>query len=107
MRSVTAKVSVVVKLCDRAADQGVNEMAKMSPLAALILRAIRAGSIAAAGFVVLVILIELWKRWRFGGFGGMAPPDFAFMGVLAAMLIGFVWLIRSITREIARDRQEP
>ncbi|WP_291206931.1 hypothetical protein [Hyphomonas sp.] len=74
----------------------------MSPLGALILRAMRAGSIAAAGFVVLVIFIEVWKRWRFGGFGGMSTPDLTFMGVLVVMLIGFLWLARSITREIAK-----
>jgi hypothetical protein len=79
----------------------------MSPLGALILRAMRAGSIAAAGFVVLVILIELWKRWQFGGFGDMGMPDVAFMCILVAMLAGFVWLARSITREIARNRPEP
>lgn len=79
----------------------------MSPLGALILRAMRASSIAAAGFVVLVILIELWKRWKFGGFGAMAGPDFAFMGVLVAMLIGFVWLACSITRNLANNRPEP
>jgi hypothetical protein len=82
-------------------------MAEMSPLGALILRAMRAGSIAAAGFVVLVILIELWKRWRFGGFGSMVVTDFTFMGVLLAMLIGFVWLARSITREIAKHGPQP
>lgn len=79
----------------------------MSPLGALLLRAMRAGSIAAAGFVVLVILIELWKRWQFGGFGGMGLPDFAFMGVLVAMLIGFLWLARSISRELAKNKPEP
>lgn len=79
----------------------------MSPLGALILRAMRAGSIAAAGFVVLVILIELWKRWQFGGFGSMGMPGIAFIGVLVAMLAGFVWLSRSISRELSKNKPEP
>ena len=72
----------------------------MSPLAALILRVMRAGSIAAAGFMVLVIAIELWKRWNFGGFGSMGRHDMAFMAVLVVMLAGFVWLARAIGREL-------
>ena len=74
----------------------------MSPLGKLILTVMRSGSIAAAGFVVLVIGIELWKRWNFGGFGAMKTPDIAFMAVLAVMLIGFLALARSITKELKK-----
>ena len=79
-------------------------MAGMSPLGRLILTVMRAGSISAAGFVVLVIGIELWKRWRFGGFETMKMPDIAFMGVLIVMLVGFLWLARSITREMKKHQ---
>jgi hypothetical protein len=72
----------------------------MSPLAGLILRVMRAGSIGAAGFMVLVIGIELWKRWSFGGLDGMGRQDMAFMAILVLMLAGFVWLARAIGREL-------
>ena len=75
----------------------------MSPLAALLLRVMRAGSLAAAGFMVLVIGIELWKRWRFGGFASMTTPDLSFMAILVLMLVGFLWLARSISGELRRE----
>ena len=77
-------------------------MAEMSPLGNLLLRVMRAGAIGAAGFVVLVIAIEIWKRWRFGGFGQMTAQDYSFFGVLAVMLVGALWLARSIGRELQR-----
>jgi hypothetical protein len=73
----------------------------MSPLAGLILRVMRAGSVAAAGFMAMVIAIELWKRWSFGGFGSMGRQDVTFMAILVLMLVGFVWLARAIGRELA------
>jgi hypothetical protein len=76
------------------------DMAEMSPLGSLILRAMRAGAIAAAGFVVLAIGIELWKLWRFEGSTG----NYGFLVILAAMLFGFLWLARAITREIRLHR---
>jgi hypothetical protein len=76
-------------------------MSHMSPLAALLLRAMRAGCLASAGFVVLVLGIEAWKRWNFGGFAAMNRPDYAFLGVLVLMLAGFLWLARAIARELA------
>jgi hypothetical protein len=83
---------------------GVKGMADMSPLAGLILRAMRAGSIGSAGFVGMVILLELWKHWRYGGFGGMSRFDWTFLAVLVAMLLGFLALIRGITRELERNK---
>ena len=70
----------------------------MSPLGKLILTVMRSGSIAAAGFVVLVIGIVLWQR-----FGAMRTPDIAFMGVLVLMLLGFLALSRSITKELKKN----
>ena len=77
-------------------------MADMPPLGSLILRVMRAGSILAAGFVVLVMVMEFAKRALSDGIGGMSRPDFVFMGVLIAMLIGFLWLARAITREMKK-----
>ena len=76
----------------------------MSPLGKIILMVMRSGSLASAGFMVLVIGIELWKRWRFGGFETMARQDMAFMGVLVVMLVGFLWLARSIKRELVKHQ---
>ena len=55
---------------------------------------------AAAFFVALVIGIEIWKRWRFGGFADMSRPDISFIVILVLLLVGFLWLARSISREI-------
>jgi len=75
-------------------------MSEMSPLARLILRAMRVGAVGAAGFVVLVIGIEAAKRWVGGGFGSMSRTDVSFFAVLAALLLGAIYLARSITREL-------
>jgi hypothetical protein len=74
----------------------------MSLLGKLILTFMRAASLLAAGFVLLVIGIEVAKRWLGGGLDSMRTPDIAFMGVLVAMLVGFLWLARSITRELRK-----
>lgn len=79
----------------------------MSPLGRLLLVVMRACSWAAAGFMVLVIGIEVWKRWRFGGFDSMARQDVAFMTILVLMLVGFVWLARSISREMKKHGSPP
>jgi hypothetical protein len=75
------------------------DMADMSPLGALILRAMRGGSIAAAVFIVMVIGIELWKLWRFEG----SPGNYGFLAFLCVMFVGALWLARSIARELKRD----
>jgi hypothetical protein len=79
-------------------------MSQMSPLAALLLRLMRLGCMVSAGFTGLVIAIEIWKRWNFGGLAAMNRPDYAFLAVLVLMLGGFLWLARSIGRELARGR---
>lgn len=71
----------------------------MSPLAGLILRIMRAGSLAAAGFVVLVIAIEGWKYWQHSD---PNRGNTGFLVVLILMLLGFLWLARAITQEIRK-----
>lgn len=73
-------------------------MADMSPLGRFVLRLMRAGSLASAVFLVLVMAVEVWKLWRFGE----AVQNAGFLAVLAVMLVGFLWLARSISRELAR-----
>ena len=69
----------------------------MSPLAIMLMRILRAGLMAASLFVAAVIGIELWKNWN-------ATQSFGFLGVLAAMLIGSLWLSRSISKELRNDQ---
>ncbi len=78
-------------------------MSEMSPLARLILRAMRLGAVSTAGFVILVIGIEAAKRWVGGGFGSMSRADVWFFGVLAGLLLGALYLARSITRELRKS----
>lgn len=75
----------------------------MSPLARLVLIAIRVGARAAAVFVAAALAIDLWKHWAFGGFGAMGRGDFVFLGVLAAILAGALWLVRAVGRELANS----
>ena len=71
----------------------------MSPLAELILRAMRAGARAAAVFVLIVIGIEGFTHWRVEG---LTRANVGFMVILAAMLAGSLWLSRAIGRELAK-----
>jgi len=78
-------------------------MSEMSPLARLMLRAMRVGVLGVAGFAILVIAIEAAKRWVGGGFGSMSRTDVSFFAVLAALLFGSLYLARSITRELRKS----
>lgn len=73
-------------------------MVRMTPLGTFVLRAMRGGAIASAGFILLVIGIELWKLWRFEGSVG----NYGFLAVLGIMFAGALWLARSIAKEIAK-----
>ncbi len=70
----------------------------MSPLGRLLLKVMRVGLLAAAVFLVAVLGFELYKLWRFGS----AVGNQGFLGVVAVMLAGSLWLARSISRELAR-----
>ena len=76
-------------------------MSDMSPLARLLLRAMRAGAVGAAGFAVLAIGIEAAKRWAAGSWMG-SRADLTFLGVLAGLFLGALYLARSITRELRK-----
>ncbi len=71
----------------------------MSPLQQILMRAIRAGCVFAAGFLLAVIVLEIWTRWL--GEGG-TRQDATFMVVLVLLLAGAVWLARSISRELRK-----
>jgi hypothetical protein len=74
----------------------------MSPLAGLLLRVMRTGSLAAAAFLALVLVIEVWKRWQGGSFGALTRPDISFLVIVVLMIVGFLWLARAIGREIRK-----
>lgn len=62
----------------------------MSPLGAILLRILRIACLSAAGFVALVLAYEIWL--------GRGPVSFWVL--LAVMLAGFLWLARSMGREL-------
>jgi hypothetical protein len=62
----------------------------------------RVGAVAAAGLVGLVIGIEAAKRWAAGGFAVVSRTDAVFFAALAALLLGALYLARSITRELRK-----
>jgi hypothetical protein len=69
----------------------------VSPLGIILVRILRTGLLAASALVAVFIGIEVWKNW-----GGQ--QDFAFIGILAAMLIGGLLLARSAARELRNNR---
>ena len=73
----------------------------MSPLATILLRMLRGGAFAAAGFIALVIGIEIWKRG-----GDVAALNMGFTLFLALLLAAALWLARAIGRELARHGAE-
>jgi hypothetical protein len=77
-------------------------MSGMPTLARVILRAMRVGALAAAGFVILVIGIEMAKRWAAGGFGAINRADATMFAVLAVLLLGALCLAWWITRELRK-----
>lgn len=76
-------------------------MTEMSPLGALILRAMRIGCLMCGGFALLVIGIEIYKRSLAGGFDAMTRQDYTFFGVLGVILLACIYFYRSIGRELA------
>ena len=71
----------------------------MSPLATILMRLLRNGLLASAAMIVLFLAIELGKNW-----GG--TQDKGFLGLLAAMLAGALWMARSITKELGKDKKD-
>ena len=69
----------------------------MTPLGWVILKALRIGALGSAVFIALALAIEIWKR---GGDVTALEPGFTI--VLALLLLGALWLARSIGRELAR-----
>lgn len=73
----------------------------MSPLARLVLSVMRYTAFACAAFIAAVIGLQAYTHLN-----GVAwsRQDISFMVVLALILVGSLWLARSVGREIGRNQ---
>jgi hypothetical protein len=71
-------------------------MTEMSPLARLILKAMRIACLAAAVLLLAFLGLALWQKGAV-----LSQQDMTFIGILAVMAVGAVWLARAIGREIS------
>jgi hypothetical protein len=78
----------------------------MSPLAKLLVSILRWGSMASAGLLVLFVSVFLWQKWTPAG-PVLTRQDWGFLGVLVALLLLALYLIRSMAKEIANNSQPP
>jgi|GEM_PF-4708078 len=76
----------------------------MSPLAKLILGAIRIGAIGTAVFSAAILLLRLWLHYQSGAF---VTGDTGFLAVVAVLFLGSIWLARSVSRELRRGAGNP
>ncbi len=69
----------------------------MSPLAIVIMKLVRWGVLGMALFLGLVLVLEVWKHgWD------LRALDPRFAGVVAALIVGALWLARAIGLELAK-----
>ncbi|PZF76289.1 hypothetical protein DK847_13940 [Aestuariivirga litoralis] len=69
----------------------------MSPLAIVLMKLLRWGALAIAGFLALVLVLEAWKHgWELGALSK------GFTAVVALLAAGALWLARAIGRELAK-----
>jgi len=69
----------------------------MSPIANIVMKILRGAVLAAAVFLALVLVLEAWKHgWD------LRALDLRFTVVVALLMVGALWLARSIGRELAR-----
>jgi hypothetical protein len=81
-------------------------MSQMSPLAKLLVSVLRWGSMASAGLLVLFASVFIWQKWTPAG-PVLTRQDWGFLGVLAALLLLAIYLVRSIAKEIAANSNPP
>jgi hypothetical protein len=74
-------------------------MAEMSPLARFLMVILQKGSWAAAALLALFAGILLFQRWTPDGLM-FEKGDVGFLGVLAALFLLAVYLVRGIAREV-------
>jgi hypothetical protein len=76
-------------------------MPEMSPIARLLIAILRWGSMASAGLLLLFAGIFLWQHHTANGFV-LTRQDWGFFGVMIALLVLAIYLVRAIARELAR-----
>jgi hypothetical protein len=76
------------------------QMSEMSPLGKVLLRLLRGACLGAAGLLLGFLCLAVWQKTSGVGIEGLARQDVTFMGILAAMAFGAVWLARAIQREM-------
>jgi hypothetical protein len=78
-------------------------MSEMSPLGRLLMTVLQRGSWAAGVLILAFAGLLLYQRLTPDGGFAFQPGDFAFFGVLAALLLLAVYLARGIRRELDRN----
>jgi hypothetical protein len=78
----------------------------MSPLAVFLMLILRNGSIGAAALLVLFAGIEVYQHISPEGQLVMTSQDWRFLGVLAALIVMALYLVRSIAKEIENSRNK-
>jgi hypothetical protein len=74
-------------------------MAEMSPLARVLMMVLQKGSWVAAALLALFAGILLYQRWTPDGLV-LQKGDLGFLGVLAALFLLAVYLVRGIATEV-------
>jgi hypothetical protein len=74
-------------------------MAEMSPLARVLMMVLQKGSWVAAALLALFAGILLYQRWTPDGLV-LQNGDLGFLGVLAALFLLAVYLVRGIATEV-------
>jgi peptidoglycan/LPS O-acetylase OafA/YrhL len=69
-------------------------MTEMSPLGAMLLRILKVVTLGAAALLAVFLAISIWQGFQ------TAKPDYGFDAVLAILLLGALWLYRSMGREL-------
>jgi peptidoglycan/LPS O-acetylase OafA/YrhL len=69
-------------------------MSEMSPLGAMLLRILKGVTLGAAALLALFLMISIWQGFQIG------RQDYGFDALLAILLIGALWLHRSMGREL-------
>lgn len=75
-------------------------MSETAPLARLLLHILRNGSIGAAALMILFAGISIYQKITPEGHVVMTRQDWGFLGVLAALLVLALYLVRAIAKEI-------
>jgi hypothetical protein len=78
-------------------------MAQMSPLAKFLMLILRNGSIGSVCLIGLFMAIFLYQKISPDGHLVMVKQDWGFLGVLVALMLLAIYLVRSIANEIKRS----